>query len=128
MRHYIRSEISHSVHCARSARHFSSIAIATSSETLPETPKRESVPIATVFPCPSDLNTDLFEQATNALVRELITIFGVNGFAPHEVNIEVRVLDAYMLLLRALEVQLDPRLNSLPTRAMTEASGIKVGA
>ena len=98
------------------------------SQALPETPKREGVPTATVFPCSSDLKTNLFEQATNALVCELVTIFGVNGFASHEVNIKVRVLDAYMLLLRALEVHLDPRLNGIPKRAMTEASGVKVSS
>ena len=72
-------------------------------QALQETPKREGVPTATVLPCSSDLKTDLFEQATKALVCELVTILGVNGFASHEVNVKVRVLDAYMLLLRALE-------------------------
>jgi hypothetical protein len=51
----------------------------------------------------------------------------VNGFASHEVKIEARVLDAYMLHLRALEVHLDPRLDGIPKRTMTEASGVKVG-
>jgi hypothetical protein len=51
----------------------------------------------------------------------------VNGFAWHEVKIKVRVLDTYILLLRALEVHLDPRLNGIPKHAMTEASGVKVG-
>ena len=104
-----------------------SIAIGTWSQALPEARKREGVPTATVFPCPSDLKTDLFEKASNALVCELITILGVNGFAPHEVKIKVRVLDAYILLLRALEVHLDPRLNGIPKRAMTETSGVEVG-
>jgi hypothetical protein len=98
------------------------------SQALPEAPKRQGVPPAAVFPCPSDLKTDLFEKASNALVCELVTIFGVNGFASHEVNIKVRVLDAYMLLLRALEVHLDPRLNRIPKRTMTEASGVKVSS
>jgi hypothetical protein len=52
----------------------------------------------------------------------------VNGFASHEVNIKVRVLDAHMLLLRALEAHLDPRLNRIPQHAMTEASGVKVSS
>jgi hypothetical protein len=65
---------------------------------------------------------------SNALVYELVTIFGVTGFASPEVNIKVRVLDAYTLLLRALEVHLDPRLNKIPKRAMTEASGVKVSS
>jgi hypothetical protein len=102
--------------------------IAASSKVLPEAPKRKGVPTATIFPCPSDLKTDLFEQATNALVCEHVTIFGVNGFASHEVNIKVRVLDACMLLLRALDVHLDPRLNRIPKCAMTEAGGIKVSS
>jgi hypothetical protein len=54
-------------------------------QALPEARKRESVPTATAFPCPSDLKTDLFEKALNALVSELITILGVNGFPWHEV-------------------------------------------
>ena len=33
-----------------------------------EARKREGVPTATVFPCHSDLETDLFEKAPNALV------------------------------------------------------------
>jgi hypothetical protein len=107
------------------ARRFS-IAIAASSQALPEARKREGVPTATVFPCPSDLKTDLFEKPSNAQVCELVTIFGVNGFAWHEVKIKVRVLDTYILLLRALEVHLDPRLNGIPKHAMTEASGVKV--
>jgi hypothetical protein len=98
------------------------------SQALPKTPKRKCVPTATVFPCSSDVKTDLFEQATNALVCELITILGVNGFALHEVNIKVCVLDAYMLLSRALEVHLDPRLNGIPKRAMTETSGVEVSS
>jgi hypothetical protein len=51
----------------------------------------------------------------------------VNGFALHEVKIKVRALDTYALLLHALEAHLDPRLNGIPKRAMTEASGVKVG-
>jgi hypothetical protein len=98
------------------------------SQALAEAGKREGVPTATVFPCSSDLKTDLFEQATNALVRELITIFGVNGFASNEMNIKVCALDAYMLLSRALEVHLDPRLTGIPKHAMTEASGVKVSS
>jgi hypothetical protein len=39
------------------------------SQALPEACKREGVPTATVFPCSSDLKTDLFEQAANAPVR-----------------------------------------------------------
>ena len=42
------------------------------------------------------------------MIRELITFLGVNGFTPDEVNLEARVLDIYVLLLRALEVHLDP--------------------
>jgi hypothetical protein len=98
------------------------------SQALSETPKREGVPTAAVFPCLSDLKSDLFEQATNTLVCELVTVFRVNGFASHEVDIKVRVLDAYVLLLRALEVHLDPRLNRIPKRAMTEASGVKISS
>jgi hypothetical protein len=52
----------------------------------------------------------------------------VNGFASHQVKIKVRLLDTYVLRLRALEVHLDPRLNRIPNRAMTEASGIEVGS
>jgi hypothetical protein len=74
------------------------------------------------------LKTDISEKRSNAPVCELVTIFGVNGFAPHEVNIKVRVLDAYMLVLRALEVHLDPRLNGIPERAMAEATGVKVSS
>jgi hypothetical protein len=73
------------------------------SQALAETGKREGVPTATVFPCPSDLKIGVFEKPPNAPVCELVTILGVNGFASHEVNIEARVLDAYMLLLRALD-------------------------
>ncbi|MGA8671001.1 MAG: hypothetical protein WB679_14050 [Terracidiphilus sp.] len=57
----------------------------------------------------------------NALVCELIAILGVNGFASHEVKIKVRVLDPYILLLCALKVHLDPRLNGIPKHTMTEA-------
>jgi len=81
-----------------------SVAIAASSKALLEARKREGVPTASVFPCPSDLKTDLFKKALNALVCELVTILGVNGFAWHEVKIKVRVLDTYILLLHALEV------------------------
>jgi hypothetical protein len=98
-----------------------------SSQALPEARKREGVPTPTVFPCPSDPKTGVSEKGSNAPVRELVTILGVNGFASHEVKIEARVLDAYMLHLRALEVHLDPRLDGIPKRTMTEASGVKVG-
>jgi hypothetical protein len=43
-------------------------------------------PTATVFPWSSDLKTDPFEKPSNALIAELITILGVNGFAWHEVE------------------------------------------
>src|SRR5580704_11794519 len=98
-----------------------------SSRALPEARNREGVPLAPVFPCPSDLETDLVEKRSNALVCELVTIFGVNGFAWHEVKIKVRIFDTYILLLHALEVHLDPRLNAIPEHAMTEARGVKVG-
>ena len=64
----------------------------------------------------------------NAPVCELVTILGVNSFALHELKVKVCVLNTYMLLLRTLEVHLDPRLNGIPKRAMTEASGVKVGS
>jgi hypothetical protein len=51
----------------------------------------------------------------------------VNRFALHELKIKVRVLDTYALPLHALELHLDPRLSGIPERAMTEASGVKVG-
>jgi hypothetical protein len=89
--------------------------------------KREGVPTTTVFPCPSDLKTDISEKRSNAAVCELITILGVNGFALREVKIKVRGLDTYALLLRALEVHLDTGLNGIPQRAMTKARGVKVG-
>jgi hypothetical protein len=99
-----------------------------SSQSLPEARKREGVPTPTVFPCPSDPKTGVSEKGSNAPVRELVTIFGVNGFPWHEVKIKVRVLDAYILRLHALEVHLDPRLNGIPQHAMTEASGVKVSS
>jgi hypothetical protein len=99
-----------------------------SSQALPEARKRESVPTPTVFPCPSDPKTGVSEKVSNAPVRELVTIFGVNGFPWHEVKIQVRVLDAYILRLHALEVHLDSRLNGIPQRAMTETIGVKVGS
>src|SRR5579863_9202383 len=105
-----------------------SIAMAESFQALAEAPKRKGVPTATVFPRPSNLETNLFEQATNALVCELVTILGVNGFALHEVKIKVRLLDTYILLLPALEVHLDPSLIGIPKRAMTEAGGVKVSS
>ena len=96
--------------------------------TLPETPKREGVPTTTVFPRAFDRKTDLSEQGANALVCKLVTIFGVNGFASHEVNVKARVLDTYVLLLRALEVHLDPRICRVPQCAMTETNGVKVSS
>ncbi len=103
------------------------VAIAAPRRALSEARKRDGVPTATVFPRPSNLKTDISEKHSNALVCELITILGVNGFAGHEVKIKVRVLDTYILLLRAFEVHLDPRLDGIPKHAMTEASGGKVG-
>ena len=93
---------------------------------LPDTPKREGVPTTAVFPYPSDLKTDIFEKRSNVPAGELVTVLGVDGFALHELKIEVRMLDAYALLLRTLEVHLDPRLDGIPKCAMPEASEIKV--
>src|SRR5271166_5322790 len=80
----------------------------------------------TVSPSPPGLKSALLEKASNAPVCELITILCVDGFAGHEVKIEVRALDTYILLSRALEVHLDPGLNGIPKHAMTEARHIKV--
>src|SRR5271166_5873856 len=104
-----------------------SISIDASSNALPEAGECEGVPTATLFPCRSDLKAGVFEKLSNAPVCELVTILGVNGFASHEVNVKARV-HSYMLLLRALEVHLDPRLNGIPQHAMTEAIGVKVGS
>ena len=93
---------------------------------LPEARKRDGVPTVTVFPCPSNLKTGSLKKHPNTFVCELITILGVNGFAWHEVKIKFRMFDPYILVLRALEVHLDPRLDGIPKRAMTEASGVKV--
>jgi len=89
--------------------------------------KRDRVPIAIVFPGPSDLKAGVSENGSNALVRELVTVLGMNRFASHEVKIESRVLDTYILLLRTFKVHLDSRLDGIPKHAMTEASGVKVG-
>ena len=89
--------------------------------------KRDRVPLETVLPGSPDLKTGVFEKASNALVRELVTVLGVNRFASLEVKIKLRVLDTYILLLRTLEVHLDPRLRGIPKRAMAEATGVKGG-
>lgn len=83
---------------------------------------------ASVLPGSSDLKTGVVEQASNALARELITVLGVNRFASREVKIKFRMLDTYILLLRTLEVHLDPRLHGIPKRAMAEASGVEVAS
>ena len=93
---------------------------------LPKARKRDGVPTATVFPCPCDLKPNLSEKGPDTLVRELITIFRVNGFAAHEMKIKLRVLNTYNLLVRAFEVHLDPGLDEIPKHAMTEASGVKI--
>jgi hypothetical protein len=102
------------------------LAIAASSHALSEARKRERVPTATVFPRPSGLKTGLLEEASNAPVCELIAILGVNGFTWHEMKIKVCVLNSDILLLRALEVHLDPGLYGIPKHTMTEAGDVKV--
>src|SRR5580698_4231239 len=101
--------------------------IATLPRALRELRKRDRVPIATVLPSPSYLKTSVSENASNALVRELVAIFGVNRFAWHEVKIKFCVLNIYNHLLRTFKVHLDPRLDGIPKHAMTEASGVKGG-
>src|SRR5271169_901628 len=101
--------------------------IAPAPQSLSQARKRDRVPLATVLPGSSDLKTGVFEKASNALVRELVTVLGVNRFASLEVKIKLRVLDTYILLLRTLEVHLDPRLRGIPKRAMAEATGVKGG-
>ena len=97
------------------------------SQALSEARKRQGIPTVTVFPCPPGLKSALVEKASNAPVRELITILCVDGFVRHEVKIEVRVLDTYMLLSRALKVHLDPRFNGIPKHTMTKATRVKIG-
>jgi len=77
-------------------------------QALPEAGKRYPVPIAIVFPGPSDLKTGVSEKGSNASVGELVTVLSVNRFVGHELEIKLRVPDAYILLLSALEVHLDP--------------------
>ena len=101
--------------------------IAAAPQSLSQARKRDRVPLETVLPGSSDLKTGVFEKASNALVRELVTVLGVNRFASLEVKIKLRVLDTYILLLRTLEVHLDPRLRGIPKRAMAEATGVKSG-
>ena len=47
---------------------------------------RDRVPIATVLPGSSDLKTGVSENGPNPLVRELVTVLGVNRFASHEMT------------------------------------------
>ena len=96
-------------------------------QSLSQARKRDRVPLATVVPGSSDLKTGVFEKASNAPVRELVTVLGVNRFASLEVKIKLRELDTYILLLRTLEVHLDPALRGIPKRAMAEATGVKGG-
>lgn len=69
-------------------------------QSLSQARKRDRVPLATVVPGSSDLKTGVFEKASNAPVRELVTVLGVNRFASLEVKIKLRELDTYILLLR----------------------------
>jgi hypothetical protein len=78
------------------------------------------------FHVPFHVKIVFLEEASNTPVCELITILGVNGFAWDEMTIKVRLLVAHILLLRALDVNLDPRLSGVPEHAMTETSGIKI--
>jgi hypothetical protein len=50
----------------------------------------------------------------------------VNGFAGHEVKIEVSAFDTYILVSRALEVHLDPRFNGIPKHTVTKGTRVKV--
>src|SRR5208283_131356 len=83
-------------------------AIAALPQALPQARQRDREPISPVLPCPSDLKTGVVDQASNALVRELITVLGVNRFASHKVKIKFCVIDRYILLTSALQVHLDP--------------------
>jgi hypothetical protein len=96
-------------------------------QALPKARERDRVPIASVLPAPSDLKNGVSENASNALVRELVTVLRVNRFASHEVKVKFRILDTHILRWRTLEVHLDPRLDGIPKHAMTEASGVKGG-
>ena len=69
------------------------VTIAALPRALPEARKRDRIPLATVFPRLSDLKTGVSENASNTLVRELVTVLGVNGFTWHEVKIKFRILD-----------------------------------
>ena len=95
-------------------------------QALSEVRKRDRVPIATVLPGSAEFKTRVAKKASNAIVCELVTVFGVNRFASAEMKIKLRVLDTYMLILRTLEVHLDPRLIGIPKHAMTESSGVEV--
>jgi len=37
---------------------------------------------------PTDVKTGVSQKGSNSLVRELVTILGVNGFTPHEMEIK----------------------------------------
>lgn len=83
--------------------------------TLALTKMREGdcVPIATVLPAPN-LETDVSENGSNAMVREFVTILGVNALASYEMKSKPSALDTYILLLRTFKVHLDSRRDGIP--------------
>lgn len=101
--------------------------VAAAPQSFSQARKRDRVPLETVLPGSSYLKTGVFEKASNAPVSELVTALGVNRFASLEVKVKLRELDTYILLLRTLEVHLDPGLRGIPKRAVAEAPGIKGG-
>lgn len=84
------------------------------------------VPIAAVFPCACCPKPRRAQKASDARIGEFIAIFRVNGLARHKAEIEVYVLDRYILRSRALEVHLDPGFDGIPDRAMTKMRCVEV--
>ena len=54
------------------------------------------------------------EEHPDRLIRILIAVFGMNGFALCQLNVKLCCGDRYVLLARAFEVHLDAGLDGVP--------------
>src|SRR5579863_7792294 len=74
---------------------------------LADARERNRIPVAAVFADATDFKSGIRQNPLNSVVGELVAVFRVNGLAPREVQIKLRLLDAHVLLSRAFQVHLD---------------------
>jgi hypothetical protein len=85
-------------------------------------------PLALIGPALRQAKACAFQHRHNPLLREFVTVFGMNCLAARKFNFKIQRLDPYLLSNQAFEMHLNSRVLRVPTRPVAKELRVEIPA